>query len=198
MQDALGDFHPRPATIMKPLLLLPIPALALLLSSCVVDPGGYGYDPGYYDGYYGAGYYGGGYYVNDHHHHHRGSGRIYGKPWSSYDDVRLNAGHRTSPNYRDPHNGGISHNHDARGNRIDSRGHPVDAVGNHTGGSRSGGSGHHDHGTRPSGGRSGPSSSPPPAVATSPPPSRPAPPPSGSSSSGSVRNDKAFHAQSRR
>lgn len=183
---------------MKPSLLLPIPALALLLSSCVVDPGGYGYDPGYYDGYYGSGYYSGGYYVNDHHHHHR-PGRIYGKPWSSYDDVRLNAGHRTSPNYRDPHNGGISHNHDVGGNRIDSRGHPVDAVGNHIGsGSRPPGGSHIRPAGPPRPEVSAPSRSAPSPAASSPSRSSSPPVPAPPSGGGAMRNDKASHAQSRR
>ncbi len=179
-------------------LLCALAAPAVFLTSCAVEPGPYGYDPGYYGGYYAGGYYGGGYYYGDrHHHHHRGNGRIYGKPWSVYDDVRLNANHRTSPDYRDPHNGGISHNHDAHGNRIDSRGHPVDAVGNHIGSRGSGGSHDHDHSSRPSGGRSGPSSSPPP-VAASPPPVRSSPPPSsGGSGSAPVRNEKATHARNR-
>jgi len=182
-------------------LLLALAASAVFLTSCAVEPGpyGYGYDPGYYSGgYYGGGYYGGGYYSGGSYHHHHRPKRPYGTPWSSRDDVRLNANHRTSPNYRDPHNGGISHNHDAHGNRIDSRGHRVDEYGNHLGSRSSGGSHGHAHSSRPSGGRSGPSSSPPPVTA-SPPPVRSSPPPSsGGSSSAPVRNDKASRAQSRR
>jgi hypothetical protein len=186
---------------MKPSLLLPIPALALLLSSCVVDHGGYGYDPGYYpgyyDGYYGGGYYSGAYYVD--HHHHRGSGRIYGKPWSSYDDVRLNANHRTSPNYRDPHNGGISHNHDAGGNRIDSRGHPVDASGNHIeSGPRAPGTSHIRAAGPPRAEVLAPVRSDSPRFSSSPPSSSNPSVSTPAGGGGAVRNDKASHAQSRR
>ena len=131
---------------MKPLLILTAVTASTLLSSCVVEPGAYGstgYSPGYYDsgyygggggGYYGGGggsYYGGGY--NGGSNYHGGTvSRPYGKPWSSSDDARLDAAHRTSPHYTDPHNGGVSHAHDSEGHRVDSQGHHVDAEGNHT------------------------------------------------------------------
>src|SRR5688572_13161325 len=126
---------------MKPKLMLRalcIPASALFLTSCYVTPGVYdvgynGYDPGYY----GGGYYSGGVWYNNGHHHHGGHGhgghRYYGKSWRSVDDVRLNADHRTSAAYRDPHNGLANHGHDAAGHRVDSRGHHVDQFGNHAG-----------------------------------------------------------------
>jgi hypothetical protein len=123
---------------MKLLLLF---APAILLSSCAV-PGprvhgsaGSGYSSGYYG--HSAGYYD---HSNDiwdgdaYDHYPSGSShhRHVRTPFSSKDDVRKDADHRTSPNYSDPHHGGSTHGHDAAGHRIDSHGHHVDAVGNHT------------------------------------------------------------------
>lgn len=53
-------------------------------------------------------------------------------PFSSRDDERLNASHRTGSSYRDPHHGGSTHGHDAAGHRVDSHGHHVDPSGRHT------------------------------------------------------------------
>ena len=172
-----------------------LPVTALFLTSCYVPTdgydGGYAYGGGgYYQGYpdtYGGGYYSGGHYHSG--HGHTPPNRPFGKPWSVTDDARYGANHSTSSAYRDPHNGGISHNHDANGNRVDSRGHRVDDYGNHIGGGSgswgshssgsgswgsrgSGGSGSHSHSggggsgsssSFPSSSRGGERSSPPPA-----------------------------------
>lgn len=132
-------------------------AIAALFSSCAIpDEGAYGSASyGYDSGYYGHGYnsWNNGHGHSNHHRHVK-------TPFTSKDDARKDADHRTSPDYRDPHHGGSKHGHDDAGHRVDSHGHHVDAVGNHTSTSHGGSDNHsRDNTARSDSSRSAPESS---------------------------------------
>lgn len=130
-------------------------AIATLFTSCAIPEEGvygstsYGYDTGYY----GHGHNSWNGHGNSHHRHVK-------TPFTSKDDTRKDADHRTSPDYRDPHHGGSKHGHDNDGHRVDSHGHHVDAAGNHTGTSHGGSDNHsRDNTARSDSSRSAPESS---------------------------------------